>query len=303
MTRFSYLSAAVVAASALIGVHTTRTSAQGGNSDIMAPQSTPADAKKLPGNWKTTIRPDGQPQIEGYYQAVSNEGGGSGVNLEPMAGLMGGGRRPSPGIVRDPADGMVPYLPWARARRDENAKGFMGPNDAQVDTRNRAWPDDNPRINYYFVNAFQILQPRGAVTILYESQHEFRHIPLDGRTQIDEGVKLWMGSSRGRWEGTTLVVDIANINDRVRLSVVGDFASDQVRMTERWAWVDADTIRHSGTITDPQVFTRPFTVGVTLKRVTQKNFEIMEYAGVEGEKDAHLMVDIPATVERSKGGK
>ncbi len=303
MTRFTCFTAALVAAAALAGVQSERASAQGGNSDIMAPRSTPDDAKKAPGNWKPKIRPDGQPQIEGYYQAVSNEGGGSGVNLEPMVGLMGGSSRPSAGIVRDPADGMVPYLPWARARRDEVAKGFMGPNNAQVDTRNRAWPDGNPRINYYFVNAFQIIQPKGAVTILYESQHEFRHIPLDGRRQIDAGVKLWMGSSRGRWEGTTLVVDIANINDRVRLSVAGDFASDQVTMTERWAWVDGDTIRHSATITDPQVFTRPFTVGVTLKRVKQKNFEIMEYAGVEGEKDAHLMVDIPATVERSKNAK
>ncbi len=302
MKGILYLSGALTVGAVLVLGHAARPAAQGGNSDIMAPVSTPEDSKKKPGTWKPKMRPDGQPQIEGYYQAVANEGGSSGVNLEPMVGVMGN-KRPTPGIVRDPADGMVPYLPWARARRDEVAGSLMGPNNAQVDTRNRAWPDGNPRINYYFVNAFQILQPKGAVTILYESQHEFRHIPLDGRKQIDDGVKLWMGSSRGRWEGTTLVVDIANINDRVRLSVAGDFASDQVRMTERWAWVDEDTIRHSATITDPQVFTRPFTVGVTLKRVRQKNFEIMEYAGVEGEKDAHLMVDIPATVEKSRNAK
>ena len=265
MKRLVYLGGALAVAAGLVATQAARPAAQGGNSDIMAPMSTPEDAKKVPGNWKPKIRPDGQPQVEGYYQAVLNEGGSSGMNLEPMVGMMGN-KRPTPGIVRDQPDGMVPYLPWARARRDEVAQGLMGPNNAQVDTRNRAWPDGNPRINYYFVNAFQIIQPKGAVTVLYEAQHEFRHIPLDGRPQIDDGVKLWMGSSRGRWEGNTLVVDVANVSDRVRFSIAGDFASDQLKVTEYWTWLDADTIKHRATFTDPQVAAVGLTV--TVKAIT-----------------------------------
>jgi len=58
---------AFAVAATLVLAHAARPAAQGGNSDIMAPMSTPDDAKKKPGTWKPTIRPDGQPQIEGYY--------------------------------------------------------------------------------------------------------------------------------------------------------------------------------------------------------------------------------------------
>lgn len=261
------------------------------------PAARPAvQAATTPAKWTPARLKDGQPDIAGIYQAIGG-GGGAGTNMEPMPGMMGTANV-SPGIVIDPPDGQIPYLPWARVRRDEVRREHLTPNQAQVDSRNRGWPDGVPRINYYSVNPFQIVQTTGAVLVLYEAQHEFRYIPLDGRPQPDAPVKMWMGSSRGRWEGTTLVVEVTNINDRVRFSVSGDFASDEVKVTERWQWVDRDTIQHSATFEDPKVFTRPFTVAKTLKRQLQKGFEIMEYAGVEGEKDAHLMVDIPATLEK-----
>lgn len=263
-----------------------------------APRAGAARPAAAAGKWQPVMRKDGQPDIEGIYQATGGAGG-AGTNMEPMSGMMGTSAT-SPGIVIDPPDGRIPYLPWARVRRDEVQQSHLTPNQAQVDSRNRGWPDGVPRISYYSVNPFQILQADGAVLMLYEAQHEFRFIPLDGRPQIDSGVKMWMGSSRGRWEGATLVVEVANINDRVRFSVSGDFASDEVKVTERWQWVDRDTIQHSATFEDPKVFSRPFTVAKTLKRNTSKGFEIMEYAGVEGEKDAHLMVDIPATLDKQQ---
>ena len=85
------------------------------------------------------------------------------------------------GVVVDPADGMIPYLPWARERRNEVSGHHLTPNPGQVDTSTRGWPDGVPRLNYYGIHPFQILQPAGAVVILYEKQHEFRYIPLDGR--------------------------------------------------------------------------------------------------------------------------
>ena len=250
----------------------------------------PDDASTWP-----TPRPDGQPDVQGYWQPSGPEGA-SGLNIEPLENMMNMGVT-APGIVIDPSDGLVPYLPWARVRRDEILNEHLTPNVAQVDTRTRGWPDGVPRINYYM--PFQIIQPDGAVVVLYETQHEFRYIPLDGRPQPDEGVKLWMGSSRGRWEGTTLIVEVSNVSDRVRLSVVGDFHSDEAKLTERWHFVDANTIEHATTYEDPNVYTRPWTVGKTLTRITEEGFEIMEYAGVEGDKDAHLMVGIAEEHEKA----
>lgn len=245
-------------------------------------------------------RADGQPDIEGPYQMQGMAGSG-GLFVENSISAMNG--RPAKGVVLDPPDGMIPYLPWARARRDEVANHVASPNAAQVDTRNRGWPDGIPRVHFYFVNPFQIVQTPGAVLFLYEAQHEFRYVPLDGRPQPDSRLKLWMGSSRGRWEGTTLVIDVANISDRVRFSVAGDFASSDVKVTERWTWVDRDTVNYTATFDDPKVYSRPWTAGVTLTRIKDKSFELMEYAGVEGEKDAHLMVDIPATLKKTEPAK
>ena len=251
--------------------------------------SHPAAQTADPAVWPT-YRPDGQPDVQGIWHSVGPEGG-SGLNIEPLENFMNRGRT-GPGMVVDPPDGLIPYLPWARVRRDEVMHEHLTPNVAQVDPRTRGWPDGVPRINYYNVNPYQIIQPDGAVVILYETQHEFRYIPLDGRPQPDEGVTLWMGSSRGRWEDTTLVVEVSHIYDRVRLSIAGDFASDALRLTERWHFADANTIEHTTTYEDPNVYTQPWTVAKTIKRITDPGFELMEYSGVEGDKDAHYMVDI-----------
>jgi hypothetical protein len=259
-----------------------------------APGSTMRAGTDAP-TWKPTIRRDGQPDIAGYYQTVSGRGG-AGLTVETL--IAPGSSRATRGIVVDPVDGKIPYLAWARARRDEVLNSQLHPTPAVTDTRTRGWPDGVPRITFYWVNPFQILQSEEAVVILYEAQHEFRYIPLDGRPHIDDGVKLWMGSSRGHWEGNTLVVEVRNISDRVRYSVMGDFASNDVRITERWHWLDRDTVMLTATFEDPKVFSRPWTVGDTVKRVTEQGFELMEYAGVEGDRDAGLQIDIPATLRK-----
>jgi hypothetical protein len=276
-----------------------------GESRIVAQQSAPGrEAKPAPAAaaarrpWPAKLK-DGQPDVQGVWDPAGGPCGGT--NLEPMKGAMGNATRTNPGCVVDPADGMIPYLPWARARRDEVREHHLKPNPAQVDTRTRGWPDGLPRQNYY--HAFQILQPPGAVVILYEVQHEFRVIPLDNRPQPDSGVKLWMGSSRGRWEGNTLVVNVRNISDRVRMSIAGDFASEDVVITERWKFVDENTLEHTTTFDDPKVYTRPWTVARKLKREKDPSFEIMEYSGVEGDRDHKLMVDIPDNLQEQKEQK
>jgi hypothetical protein len=244
--------------------------------------------------WPVRLK-DGQPDVQGIWDPSAGPCGGT--NFEPLKGAMNNPNRTSPGCVVDPPDGLIPYLPWARARRDEVKENHLKPNPAQVDTRTRGWPDGLPRQNYY--HSFQILQPPGAVVILYEVQHEFRYIPLDDRPQ-PAGVALWMGSSRGHWEGNTLVVEVTNISDRTRMSIVGDFASKDLKLTEKWTFVDADNLEQTTTLTDPSVFSRPWTVARKIKREKDPSFEIMEYSGVEGDRDHNLMVDIPGSAQDQK---
>ena len=139
-----------------------------------------------------------------------------------------------------------------------------------------------PRENYYSTvdgsvgGPIQILQPPGYVVFLFETHHEFRVVPLDGRPQPSEDIKLWLGSSRGRWEGNTLVIDVTNQNDSTRFDVVGNFHSDEMRVTERWTYVDNATIQYRATVDDPKVYTSPWMLGITFKRVPAGT-ELFEY--------------------------
>ena len=196
--------------------------------------------------------------------------------------------------VIDPEDKILPYQPWARERRNEVLRNFGHPNPAQMDTQALAWPNGVPRSNYYSSHdgsiggPIQILQPPGYVVFLYEVNHEFRVVPLDDRPHPGEDVKLWMGDSRGRWEGDTLVIDVTNNNDSTRLTIVGDFHSDELRVTEEWTFLTQDRIEYKATIDDPQVYTKPWTIGMTLTRGLP-GAELMEYAGVEGLQNELIM--------------
>ena len=102
-------------------------------------------------------------------------------------------------------------------------------------------------------------------------------------TPHDDRVNPWMGDSRGRWEGDTLVVDVANHNDQTWLDMAGDFHSDALHLVERYTMLDADTVRYDVTIEDPKVFTRPWKISMPLYR--QKGMDrILEYS-CQGEKE------------------
>ena len=111
-----------------------------------------------------------------------------------------------------------------------------------------------------------ILQYDGYVVFVHEGGHVYRIIPLDGRPHAGANIKLWMGDSRGHWEGNTLVVDVTNSNSKGRLSRSGDFASDKLHNIERFTFLDANNARYEAVFDDPSVYTRPWTFGLDLKR-------------------------------------
>ena len=107
----------------------------------------------------------------------------------------------------------------------------------------------------------QITQFPGYVTIVNEAGgHNFRVVYTDGRPHPGSGVKLWMGDSRGRWDGNTLVIETTNFNGRAWLDSGGTPGSDQLRVVERLTLIDADTLHYSATVEDPHLHDRALTV-------------------------------------------
>jgi hypothetical protein len=130
----------------------------------------------------------------------------------------------------------------------------------------------------------------------------YRIVPLDGRPHPSQNVKLWMGDSRGHWEGNTLVVDVMNNNLKSRFSTEGDFASDKAHIVERYTFLDANTMVYRATIEDPTVYTRPWTIQARMIRIHTKepDYEVWEDACHEGEK--HGLME-PATPEKNSDKK
>ena len=143
--------------------------------------------------------------------------------------------------IIDPPSGLIPYQPWAAKEAQflyDEHQGAHRPEN--LDPVARGFMEGTPRINLQ--TGFQILQTPGQVVFLYEYGHHFRVVPIDGRPHLDKDVLLWMGDSRGRWEGNTLVIDVTNHNDQTWFDQVASFHSTALHVTERWTMVGSDRI-------------------------------------------------------------
>jgi hypothetical protein len=192
-------------------------------------------------------------------------------------------------LVIDPPNGRMPEY-TAEARQRVVPKGtelgfvggsfgkgpFNGPEDLALTDRciTRGLPQTWFPSEYN--NGFQIVQSPDYVTIYHERLHEARVIPLDGRPHLSSNIGQWMGDSRGRWEGDTLVVEVTNFG-RTTFRKAGS----ALRVTERFTRVDPETVKVEVTITDPTTWTRPWTFAVTGKK-DPSYWQIFEYACHEG---------------------
>ncbi|MBI4886174.1 MAG: hypothetical protein HY824_03695 [Acidobacteria bacterium] len=262
---------------------------------VLVPASGSGQTTKPVSAWTPPRTPDGQPDLQGFW---ANQGRRLATyNIEgpadPTHVMLSGNATDDRSLIVDPADGKVPYQPWARARQQDVFDHHLNPTRWEhVDPHTRCFVSGIPRI--FYQGTFQILQTPGYVVVLQEFNHAYRIIPLDGRPHLSEHIKLWMGDSRGRWEGNTLVVDVTSKNDRTRFDIVGDFHSDGVHIRERFTPLDADTIRYEATFDDPQVYTRPFTMALTLGRAVRgeaaRSYQLMEEACHEGERNTPTML-------------
>jgi hypothetical protein len=228
-----------------------------------------------------TRLPDGKPDIEGYWQ-TNNFFTAFDLETHERAEF---GVPAGKGVIVDPPDGKIPYQPWAFEKKKDLAEHHMF-----EDPQAHCYLSGVPR-QMYTPFGFQILEPAGNVVLLYEAFHSYRIIPLDPRPHIPEAIRLFEGDSRGRWEGDTLVVDVTNQNNSTWFDMAGNFHSDALHVIERYTPVDANTIHYEATLEDPKVFTRPFKIAFSLGRNTEADYQQMEYACVEGEKDLEHYTD------------
>jgi hypothetical protein len=184
-------------------------------------------------------------------------------------------------LIVDPRDGRIPALtPEARKRAADRAARRGNPDDAAENRTNLercfTWGADVPPLlpAVYYSN-LQIIQGPGYVVVMTETIHSARFIPLDGRPHLGQKLRQWVGDSRGRWEGNTLVVDTTNYSDKIGFRGAGE----NLHVTERFTRVDADTIRYEFTVDDPTTWTRSWSAEIPIKRMQGP---LYEYACTEG---------------------
>jgi hypothetical protein len=227
---------------------------------------------------------DGTPDFQGYWNANRQA-----FNIEAHEASFA--YQGGPTLVVDPPGGQVPYQPWAAAKQAERADKTLDPPAIEfLDPNAQCFLRGVPR--QMWMMDYQFVQPPGSAFIftLHEQNHAYRVIPMDGRPSLGSGIRKWMGDSRGRWEGNTLVIETTNQNGREWLDNVGNFYSAQVRITERIAMVDHDTLLWEARIEDPTVYTQPWTMAFPLRRNKTAGFQLMEFACHEGNKSPTLQL-------------
>jgi hypothetical protein len=195
-------------------------------------------------------------------------------------------------IVVDPADGRIPpQTPEARQRLAALAAARKAADPSDVENRTLQeqciiWTHVGPPMVPAGYNSnLQIVQTPGYVMILQEMIHDVRIIPLDDRPHLPQTMRRWLGDSRGRWEGDTLVVDTTNFTDRTNFRG----STDALHVVERFTRVDADTIRYSFTVDDAATWTKPWTGELNIRKFPDP---IFEYACHEGNHDLGFLLDI-----------
>jgi hypothetical protein len=192
-------------------------------------------------------------------------------------------------LIVDPPDGKMPPMTPEGTARQKNAGGTytkqtgfnkaseLGPYDRCI---SRGVVGSMMPVVYN--NGNQIIQAPGLVAFRNEMIHETRIIPLDDRPWPSSTMKSWMGASRGRFEGNTLVVVTRNLNGQTGMQGNGMMLipSDAIEITERFTPLSANILQYEVTINDPKTWTKPWKVSFPLRR--DNEYGMFEYACHEG---------------------
>ena len=261
----------------------------------------------LQGFWSNTTttpmeRPgeyDGRTALTNEERAELDARAASNRDRQPPPGSTGaynsfwvesGKRSTQTSLVIDPPDGQLPPL-TDRVRE----------RDARVTSSRNAAPDSYTDLNLYdrcitrglpgamipgfYNHNYQILQTPDHVVILVEMIHDARIVPLDGRSHAPSRVGQWLGDSRARWEGDTLVVETTNFSPKADERAISNnlhlvhASGQQLHFVERFTRIDADTIDYQFTVTEPLTYQQPWTASIPMSRIEGP---LYEYACHEG---------------------
>ncbi|NJN50881.1 MAG: hypothetical protein HC809_02955 [Gammaproteobacteria bacterium] len=169
--------------------------------------------------------------------------------------------------------GEVPYQPWALAKKKENQANWLD-RDPEI----KCYLPGVPRATY-MPFPFQIFHSEQAIFFAYEYAGAVRNINLTdpGEAPVDS----WMGQSVGSWDGDTLVIVATGFNDRTWFDRSGNFHSDQLKVTERYTPINEHTMAYQATIEDPAVFTRPWTMSMTLYKRVGADARLQQFKCIE----------------------
>jgi hypothetical protein len=231
--------------------------------------------------------PDGKPDLNGIWQAINEANYDVEMHMARAAmQLRPGPYGPVPAAAVLPfgavgsvppgmgvTDGPLPYKPEALAKKKDNQEHWV-----ERDPEIKCYLPGVPRANY-MPYPFQILQSQSAVFFAYEYAGAVRNVYLKdpGPAPIDS----WMGQSVGHWEGETFVITANGFNDSSWFDRAGNFHSDALQVTERYTRVAPDVLNYEATITDSNVFTRPWKIQMPLYRRLEKNAQLMDFKCVE----------------------
>ena len=218
---------------------------------------------------------DGRPDFNGIWQAL----GSAHWNLEPHAAdfpplpeLGAFGSVPAGlGVVEG---GEIPYTPEARARQQANQADWL-----TLDPLVKCYMPGIPRATY-LPFPFQIVQSPQHLIFAYEFASASRIVYVD-RPDFEAPVYSWMGHSRARFEGDTLVIEVTDQVPDTWFDHAGNHHSEALRVTERYTHRSPDVLIYEATLEDPDTYTRPWTIRMPLYRRLDENMQLLEFKCVE----------------------
>jgi hypothetical protein len=218
---------------------------------------------------------DGKPDLNGLWQALNTANWDiqdHAARQGPLVSLGAAFSVPEGGGIVEGNE--IPYRAEALARKKENQENWLT-RDPEI----KCYLPGVPRATY-MPYPFQIVQTPTDILIGYEYANASRIIYMGDKVE-EAPLDFWMGWSRGRWEGETLVVDVTGLHEDTWFDRAGNYHSDALHVTERYTRIAPDHLQYEATIEDPKTFTRPWKISMPLYRRVEKNAQLGEYICVE----------------------
>lgn len=226
-------------------------------------------------NYRAPRTADNNPDLNGIWQAVGSahfdvEGHAADFSPSLEMGALGA----VPGGLGVVVGGEIPYKQEAMAQRQANRE-----NQLLYDPAVRCYMPGIPRATYQ-PYPFQIVQTPEYILFAYEFASASRIVYMN-RPDFEAPADAWMGHSRGRWDGETLVIDVTSQVPETWLDRSGNYHSNSIRVEERYTATSESHLQYEATITDPEIYERPWTIRLPLYRRIDENMQLLELKCVE----------------------